>query len=57
METDRKSGYSNVRKAGLLKPRSADDLTLPEIAARVAFSTALTAVVIIAAFLALRIIL
>jgi hypothetical protein len=57
MGTDRKSGYSNVRKAGLLKPRSADDLTLPEIAARVAFSTALTAVVIIAAFLALRIIL
>lgn len=52
-----KNEYLNMRNGGFLKPRSADDLTLPEIAARVAFSTVLTAVVITAAFLTLRIIL
>jgi len=53
---DLRSEASSARNAGSLKQKP-DDLTLPEIAARVAFSTVLTVIIIIAAFLALRIIL
>jgi hypothetical protein len=53
---DLKSDYLNVKNATLSEAK-APDLTLNEIAARVAFSTVFTIVVILSTLLALRIIL
>jgi hypothetical protein len=53
---DPKSDSLNVKNATLAEPK-APDLTLNEIAARAAFSTVFTIVVILSTLLALRILL
>ena len=53
---DLKSDFLNVKDATLSEPK-ASDLTLNEVAARVAFSTVFTIIVILSTLLALRIIL